>query len=278
MAIDRLDSLLSRFSLNARLFFSGALCGVTNFDEEEGIGYIHVIKRGPVEIRHARAAKVGTLHVEKPSLVFYPRPLAHTFITEKHDGADMVCASVRYNLGQINPIANALPPIMAVPLAELADLMPVIDLMFTEAFTDQCGRQAVLDRLFEVLIIHLLRKAMNDKLLDTGLLAGLAHPQLARSLVALHAKPANAWTLETLAAVARMSRSAFANAFRDTVGMTPGDYVTCWRLTMAQDYLQRGRSLKHVAMEVGYGSPVALARAFKARTGLTTRQWQATAK
>lgn len=278
MSVDRLDSLLDRFSLSARLFFSGALCGITDFDEEEDIGYLHVIKRGPVKVRHSRTVKPGTLHIEQPSLLFYPRPLAHTFITDRHDGADMVCASVRYNMGQINPIATALPPIIAVPLSELPTLLPVIELMFAEAFTQQCGRQVVLNRLFEVLIVHLLRKAMNDKLLDTGLLAGLAHPQLAKSLVALHEAPARAWTLESLAECAGMSRSAFANTFRTTIGQTPGDYVTCWRLTLAQDLLQRGRSLKHIAAEVGYGSPVALARAFKARTGQTSRQWQAAGK
>ncbi len=273
MEIDRLDALLSRFSLNARLFFSGALCGMHNFDEGKGVGFIHVVQRGPVEVRHAAWAKLPDLHVRQPSLLFYPRPLGHRFITDKHDGADMVCASLSYNAGEVNPIANALPPIMAVPLSDVPELQPVIDMLFGEAFNKQCGRQAVLDRLFEVLIIHLLRKAMNDKLVDGGLLAGLADTQLARALVALHAAPAEAWTLESLAGRAGMSRSVFANAFRETVGMTPGDYLACWRITLAQDLLKRGRSLKHIAADVGYGSAEALSRAFKARTGQTTREW-----
>ncbi|MBL8525703.1 MAG: AraC family transcriptional regulator [Betaproteobacteria bacterium] len=273
MTIDRLDALLSRFSLNARLFFSGALCGVHDFDEGRGVGFIHVVQRGPVEVHHAPASRVGVLKVVQPSLLFYPRPLGHRFITDARDGADMVCASLSYNAGLVNPIANALPPIMAVPLAELPELKPVIDLLFGEAFTTNCGRQSVLDRLFEVLIIHLLRKAMNDSLVDSGLLAGLAHPQLAQALVALHEKPAENWSLESLADKAGMSRSVFANTFRDVVGMTPGDYLTCWRITLAQDLLRRGRALKHVAVDVGYGSAEALSRAFKARTGQTTREY-----
>jgi AraC-like DNA-binding protein len=274
MEIDRLDALLSRFSLNARLFFSGALCGVTDFDEEEGVGYLHVVKRGPVAVHHAASARIRTLHVNEPSLLFYPRPLQHRFVTNARSGADLVCASLRYGVAGINPIANGLPPLMAIPLREMPELQPVIDLLFAEAFTKQCGRQSALDRLFEVLIIHLLRKAMNDSMIDTGLLAGLAHPSLAKSLVSLHEKPAAPWTLESLADVAGMSRSVFANRFRETVGMTPGDYLACWRITLAQDMLKRERSLKHIAIDVGYGSTEALSRAFKARTGRTAREWQ----
>ena len=278
MQSDRLETLLSRFSLNARLFFSGALCGVHDFDEGQGVGFIHVLKRGPLDIHHAPHAHLPVLHVEQPSLIFYPRPLGHRFLTDKHHGADLVCASLSYNAGESNPIANALPPIMAVPLGDVPELQPVIDMLFAEAFTRQCGRQAVLDRLFEVLIIHLLRKAMNDKLIDTGMLAGLAHPRLTHSLIAMHGAPAEAWTLESLAERAGMSRSVFATAFKETVGLTPGDYLACWRITLAQDLLKRGRTLKHIAADVGYGSAEALSRAFKARTGQTMREWMLAAR
>lgn len=275
MDIDRLDALLSRFSLNARLFFSGSLCGVHDFDEGEGVGHIHVVQRGPVTVHHAPGSPVGVLQVDTPSLLFYPRPLGHRFITDPHTGADMVCASLSYNAGPVNPIANALPPLMAVPLRDLPELAPIIELLFAEASGKFCGRQSVLDRLFEILIIHLLRKAMNQKLVNSGLLAGLAHPQLARALVAMHERPADGWTLESMAAEAGMSRSVFANTFRDAVGLTPGDYLACWRITLAQDLLRRGWALKHVAQDVGYGSAEALSRAFKARTGQTTREWNA---
>lgn len=271
---DRLDALLGRFSLKARLFFSGSLCGVHDFDDADGVGYLHVIRRGPVRAHHAPRARIGTLDVEKPSLLFYPRPLGHRFVTDPRDGADMVCASLSYQAGPVNPIANALPPLMGLPLADIPEAQPVIDLLFEEAFTRRCGRQAVLDRLFEVIIIHLLRKAMNDKLVDAGLLAGLAHPQLARALVALHEKPAEPWSLESLGERAGMSRSAFAAAFRDTVGLTPGDYLAAWRITLAQGLLEQGRGLKHVAQEVGYGSAEALSRAFRMRMGVTMREWR----
>ncbi len=71
-----------------------------------------------------------------------------------------------------------------------------------------------------------------------------------------------------------MSRSVFAAAFRDTVGITPGHYLREWRIGLAQQALRRGRPLKAVAADVGYGSEAALSRAFRASTGRSPREWQ----
>jgi AraC-like DNA-binding protein len=267
--LDRLDALLKRFSVSAKLFHAGPLCGGHDFQYDEG--FLHVVRSGTVEVHHER---LKSLRVDEPSLLFYPRPLGHRFVTDKTVGADMACATVRFSGGASNPMGQALPPLVAMPLSALEGMESLLDLLFAEALSPRCGRQAVVDRLFEVLIIQLIRKLMNDGDVHTGLLAGLAHPQLAKALVALHEAPAGEWTLEELAARAGMSRSVFANAFRDTVGVTPGDYLAAWRVTLAQDLLKRGRALKHVALDVGYGSTVALSRAFKARTGVSPREWK----
>ena len=107
-----------------------------------------------------------------------------------------------------------------------------------------------------------------------GMLAGLSHPRLRLALVAMHENPAQDWSLEALAARAGMSRSVFANAFRDTVGCTPGAYLQRWRIGLAEQALRRGRTLALIADEVGYGGEAALSRAFKAQTGLSPRQWR----
>mgnify|MGYP003642257514 FL=1 len=106
------------------------------------------------------------------------------------------------------------------------------------------------------------------------MLAGLSHPRLRNALVAMHEEPTKTWTLEVLAERAGMSRSVFASTFRDVVGDTPGQYLQGWRIRMAQQALKRGRPIKIIAGEVGYGSEVALSRAFKAYTGMSPRQWR----
>lgn len=268
--MDRLNALLQRFSASARMFHAGPLCGVTPIPAQPGLGQLHLIRRGRVRVEHGRRK----LTIDEPSLLFYPRPLGHRFITDAHDGADMVCAQVEFNGGAVNPLVQALPDFVALPLDELDDARVVLDLLFREAFGAECGRQSVIDRLFEVVLIHVLRKLMQNGAMHDGLLAGMAHPQLHKALVAAHEDPAKAWSLEELAAIAGMSRSSFAATFKRVVGKTPGEYLAAFRLCIAQGLLRRGMALKHVAVDVGYGSTAALSRAFKAGCGLSPREWR----
>lgn len=105
--------------------------------------------------------------------------------------------------------------------------------------------------------------------------AALAHPRLRMALVAMHESPATLWTLEALGAQCGMSRSVFANTFRDIVGCTPGAYLLAWRMAVAQRLLRQGQSLQQVAEAVGYGSETAFSRAFRSHTGVPPRQWRA---
>jgi AraC-like DNA-binding protein len=123
-------------------------------------------------------------------------------------------------------------------------------------------------------MIQVLRQLMESGELQGGLLSGLSHPRLRFALVAMHEVPEREWTLDELANAAGMSRSAFATTFREQVGITPGQYLQGWRVTLAQKALRRGRLLKVIASEVGYGSEAALSRAFKAHTGQSPRQWK----
>ncbi len=271
MPLDRLDALLQRFHLEARLFHAGPLCGSHDFDAAQGVGHLHLIRSGEVRIHNGGARAV---HVTVPSLVLYPSPMDHRLVTDPLEGAQMACASVRFGAGPANPIVSALPPFVVIPIAALDGLGPSLELLFAEAFGKSCGRLAAVNRLFEVVLIQVLRYAMVAGRTSTGMLAGLANPGLARAMVAMHEKPRHEWTLEELAARAGMSRSRFAGAFRETVGMTPGNYLAEWRITVAQDLLRRGRALKIVAHEVGYGSPAALSRAFRGKTGKSPREWK----
>ena len=270
MSIDRLDALLRRFSVTARMFHSGPLCGVTDFYEQEDLGQLHVVKRGVVVIDYGKRKREK---IAEPSVIFYPRPHRHRFITDAEAGADMACANVSFNLGSVNPLAQALPAVIVIPLREL-DSDAALEALFKEAFAQQCGRQHVVNRLFEVVIVAILRALMNRSLVDQGMLAGMAHPQLAKVLIAIHETPARAWPLEKLAARAGMSRSHFVATFGEVIGTTPADYIARFRISIAQDLLRRGHATKLIAEKVGYGSAAAFSRAFGALCGQTPRAWK----
>jgi AraC-like DNA-binding protein len=271
MAVDRLDALLQHFALRAEMFHSGPLCGLTAFEAEPERGQLHLVRRGAVTVRNPGAAPI---EVTQPSLLFYPRPLAHRFLTDPERGADLACAHVRFAHGGFNPLARALPPFVCLPLDALDGTAGLLDVLFEEAFVPRCGRQAVVDRLFEVVLIRILRHLMQRGLVAEGLLAGLAEPRLASALVAMHEAPAHAWTLEALARRAGMSRSAFATHFHARVGLPPMAYLAQWRLCLAQEALARGTGLKRIATDVGYSSEAALSRAFKALSGQSPRAWR----
>ncbi|MDR5900787.1 cupin domain-containing protein [Halomonas icarae] len=93
-----------------------------------------------------------------------------------------------------------------------------LELTLAEMREERCGRQAALDRLCELLAIQLLRYLMDAGEVESGLLAGMAHPKLVKALIALHDRPEADWTLNGLAREAGMSRARFASLFRDTVG------------------------------------------------------------
>jgi AraC-like DNA-binding protein len=268
---DRLQALLSHFAVSARTFQAGALCGINALDGEGPYGQLHLIRFGEVEVRHGRA--LGA-RIQEPSLLLYPRPMAHRFITDSERGADFVCANLSFEGGSANPIASALPPFVCLPLKELQGSEAVLELLFAEASAHYCGRQAMLDRLFEVVLIQVLRQLMERGQTRAGMLAGLAHPRLRLAIVAMHDSPQREWSLESLAEVAGMSRSVFANSFRETVGNTPGVYLQGWRIGLAQKALLAGRSIKLIAQDVGYGSEAALSRAFKTHAGSSPREWR----
>lgn len=267
---DRLVWLLECFELRARVFQTGPLCQSASYDAKDGLGYIHLLRHGTLKVV---TAAQPVLFLKEPSLFFYMNPTSHRLLPQD-DAVEMVCASFDFGAGMRNPLAQALPEVLVLKLADTPALAASLDLLFTEAEGDHCGRQAILDRLIEIVIVQLLRDLMDQNRLQVGLLAGLAEPKLARAINAMHAEPAREWTLETLAAVAGMSRARFAAKFRDTVGMTPGNYLTEWRIGVAQSLLRRGKAVQLVADAVGYASASALSRAFSARLGVSPTDWK----
>lgn len=268
---DRLLFLLKWFELRARVFQSGPLCRTTRYDAGDGLGYIHVLRGGAMRLETAGRRPQP---VDRPTLILYLRPVTHCLVPDR-EGADMVCASFEFGARLHNPLLYALPDVVLLELEEIPALQATLELLFREASECHCGRQAVLDRLSEVVIIQLLRELMNQGRLHSGLLAGLADRRLAKAINGLHAEPAKAWSLEELAAIAGMSRARFAARFRATVGNTPMGYLSEWRLGIAQSLLRRGTPVQAVAEQVGYANASAFARAFSAHTGVSPRTWAA---
>lgn len=164
-----------------------------------------------------------------------------------------------------------LPRLLHVRAAavDTGRLAVMVELIRDESAADRVGREAVLERLLEVMLVECLRwPAGGEGSLGPGLLSGIRDPALARALKAIHTDVAAPWTLARLAAVAAMSRSVFAARFSRTVGCAPMEYLARWRMTLAKDRLAReDKSLEQLAAEIGYQSASAFSTAFSRRVG-----------
>jgi len=275
--IDRLSGLLERFRVRAQLSFSGMLCGAQTFDAVAEQGYLHVLRRGSLVVTHApRSGLPRRLQLSEPSLLFYPRPATHHFHNPPVEGSDFTCAAIDFAGGGCNPLARALPALIVLPLTRVEGLDGALTLLFAETDRVRCGQRLLADRLFEVVLIQLLRWLLDhpdEGGVNAGLITGLSEPRLARALVAMHDAPGKAWSLERLATTAGMSRTSFATTFKRVVGQTPADYLADWRVALAQTRLHQGVPVKLLAEELGYANASTFSRAFTARTCLSPRDW-----
>lgn len=275
--VDRLSSLLERFRVRAHLFHSGPLCGVTSYAAEPGRGFLHVMRAGSMAVTHRpKSGAPRKVMVDEPSLLFYPRPLAHDFHNAPAEGADFLCATLSFDGGELHPLVRSLPPMVVLPLSQVEGLSQTLSLLFAEADQVRCGHRLLADRLFEVLLLQLLRWLLDHPQeggVSTGLLHGLADPRLAKVLVALQERPGEPWSLVRMAECAGMSRSAFAVLFKQEVGETPAEHLAQWRLSIAQAQLRGGQSIKQIADGLGYANASALSRVFTQKLGMSPRDW-----
>lgn len=149
-----------------------------------------------------------------------------------------------------------------------ARLQTLVGIIREEAGATRAGRNAVLSRLIEVMLIETLRREAALSLPHPGVLGGLADPQLARALADIHADVGRNWTVGELARRAGMSRAAFARRFSRAVGSAPVEYLLGWRMALAKDALRHGRgTLEEIALQIGYKSASAFSTAFSCRVG-----------
>ncbi len=269
--MDPLSRLLSRFAVTAGVFYTGRICGVHPFGADRYRGHLHLIEQGPVDLIDDQGR---SQRIEKPTILYMPRPERHTLVADDAQGAKVLCAAVQFGGNDNhNPISESLPSMVKVRLDELDGSAAILGLVANEAFHEQMGAQAAVDRLCELLIIKLLRHCMQAGLTTGGMLAGLADARLAKALAAMHHDPMRAWTLLDLANEAGMSRARFAARFHEVTGTTPADYLTGWRIMVAQKLLRSGRAVKQASTEAGYGSSSALTRAFIRKVGLPPSEW-----
>ena len=162
-------------------------------------------------------------------------------------------------------LVSLLPALVHVHGAERLSVL--VRLVNEESKEQRSGRDLVLTRLVEVLLIEALRAAPGENA-PPGLLRGLADPRLALAIRDMHRDPARPWTVAELAKKAALSRSAFFERFTRAVGLPPMEYLLTWRMAVAKRLLRHNNvGLAEIAERVGYGSASAFSTAFSRSVG-----------
>lgn len=157
-------------------------------------------------------------------------------------------------------------------------LPALVQMVNDESRCARPGREAILARLVEVLMIEALRSNCSISKAPAGLLRGLDDERPAQALRGMHARPTWPWTVAELAREAALSRSTFFERFRRAVGVAPMEYLLHWRMALAKDLLRRGAGgVAEVAQSVGYTSASTFSVAFARHVGTSPKMYAKTA-
>ena len=205
-------------------------------------------------------------------------PLSIRFEGDKSRKTHLVCGFLGCDVRPFNPLISALPRVLHVRHREDEDggwLGNFMRVALAESRTKRSGGESVLARMSELMFVEAVRRHLESLPPEqTGWLAGLRDPQVARALSLLHSRPGFGWTLPALAREAGISRSALAERFTHLIGHPPIQYLANWRMQVASGLLARGDKVGSVALEVGYDSEAAFSRAFKKLIGRSPRTWR----
>jgi AraC-like DNA-binding protein len=251
-------------------------------DGEEPIklsaGDIIVLPHGDT---HVLTTEIGKRKTPEMSMYRIPDdgqlPVQISVGTAGGDAAHFVCGFLGCDSRPYNPLLTALP--RYIHIRDHAS--GALGAYFRAALAESKGRMggaSMLGRISELMFVDVIRRYLESLPADrTNWLAGLRDAYVGRALMALHADPSRDWTLEALAQVAALSRSAFAERFNQYVGHPPMQYLTNWRMQLATNYLRNGsESIASVANRVGYDSEAAFSRAFKKAVGAPPSEWRTT--
>jgi AraC-like DNA-binding protein len=178
-----------------------------------------------------------------------------------------------------SPLLSALPAVLKLDVRATASgawIESSFRFAASEIAAGRMGSATVIAKLSELLFVEAVSQYVASLPAErSGWLAGLRDQQIGRALALLHARPAEAWTAESLALEVGLSRSVFADRFTSLVGQPPMHYLAVWRMHVAEDKLRAGRSsVAQVALSVGYESEAAFSRAFKRHFGTSPGNWR----
>jgi AraC-like DNA-binding protein len=203
-----------------------------------------------------------------PSLAELPKDAADT---------TLVCGFLGCDVRPFNPLIATLPRMLHLRSeAGGGWIAQFMQQAVAESASKRPGGEAMLARMSEMMFVDAVRRFVDDLPPEsTGWLAGVRDRHVGRALALMHEQPAHAWTMDDLGRKSGLSRSALHQRFVQLIGQPPMQYLTNWRMQVASGLLRNTNStVATVALDVGYDSEAAFARAFKRIVGFPPATWR----
>ena len=193
--------------------------------------------------------------------------------------ATVICGFLASTSADDNPILATLPPSLHLPVDQSGVgewVRSTFQFAANEVAAGNPGSGAVLSKLSELLFVEAIRRYVSSLPPGSrGWLAGLQDPYVSKALSKIHGAVARSWTVEALGREIGLSRSALADRFLRTVGVSPMQYVAHWRIQVAKFRLRTTQwPMIDIAEEIGYESESAFSRAFKKLVGKPPAKWR----
>jgi AraC-like DNA-binding protein len=292
---DVLSQVLTMIRLRGELVYSARLRAPWSIAFPKGAAHFYFIKSGTLLVQTLGAAPLrvnqgdmlllphGTGHVVSDDAATPPVHIgsvigAHfdrdqSVLDYGGDGAaaEVVGGLFHFEGGSLAAIMAALPLVVHLPGVEGKTpewLHALTHFLVKESHEVEPGSSLMISRLIDLLVIRTLRTWAASQSHPNSWIGAIGDERIGRALNAIHTAPYEPWTVDSLASLAALSRSIFAERFTARVGEAPLQYIKRLKLTLAADMLASGGlRVTQAAERVGYSSDAAFSRAFKAQFG-----------
>ncbi|CUS47952.1 MAG: AraC family transcriptional regulator [Idiomarinaceae bacterium HL-53] len=290
-APNELEGLIAQLAFGASLHFQSGLCkGWALKAESSGKPALHILSYGQAWLtvpgEHQR------VKLQAGDAIFFARSVTHWLSSEASDSAletgkfkpyctpekgdqGLVCYDIEVNDTVTETVFQTLPDWCVIPAAEQGgSLRAVVELIEQESEAKRPGFETAISRMSDVVVLQVLRNVIANENAQQGILAALKDPQLKQVVLAIIDNPAGNWKVESMAAKAFLSRSAFADRVHNKTGMSPKSLLNALRLQRARFLLhQQKLPIELIAEQVGYASATSFIRFFKQELGVSPGEY-----
>ncbi|WP_372526598.1 AraC family transcriptional regulator [Piscinibacter sp.] len=242
-------------------------------------GDAHVVSsapgmRGSSDMSWLSSAKVDQLPLR---IAYNGQSVLQSAPPEHSADATIVCGFLGCDLQPFNPLIAALPRLLHLRATDDdAWIAKFTEQAVAESHARRPGGEAMLARMSEMMFVNAVRRYSDHlPVQSAGWLAGLRDRFVGRALALMHEQPAQDWSIDELGRRVGLSRSALHERFVQLIGVPPMQYLTQWRMQAAARMLLETRAtVAAIALDVGYESEAAFARAFKRLVGNPPAAWR----